>query len=174
MFLVALDIDHGAGEGLADPVGEQIDLEQIDDRSLIVLRSPRSGRHLLRKAIEVTDQEVLSALKRDLIDRESIVSNVKFMGLQEKLRTLVRASGLRMVGPNCMGVLNTDPQVSLNATFAPTPAPAGNVGMLSQSGALGRAMGHYGVHELPTARNCIELMLYGTGGTSLAQYHDMR
>ncbi|QOI99000.1 MAG: Gfo/Idh/MocA family oxidoreductase [Phycisphaeraceae bacterium] len=42
------------------------------------------------------------------------------------------------------------------------------------SGAVGRAMGHYGVHELPTARNCIELMLYGSGGSSLAQYHDMK
>ena len=42
------------------------------------------------------------------------------------------------------------------------------------SGKIGRAMGHYGVHELPTARNCIELVLYGSGGTSMAQYHDMR
>ena len=42
------------------------------------------------------------------------------------------------------------------------------------SGRIGRAMGNYGVHELPTARNCIELVLYGSGGTSLAQYHDMR
>jgi acetyl coenzyme A synthetase (ADP forming)-like protein len=59
---------------------------------------------------------------------------------QERLRTLVRAWGMRMVGPNCMGVLNTAEGVSLNATFAPTPAPAGNVGMLSQSGALGLAI----------------------------------
>ncbi len=44
----------------------------------------------------------------------------------------------------------------------------------AQSGALGRAMGHYGVHELPRARNCVELMLYGDRGSSLAQYHDMR
>lgn len=48
------------------------------------------------------------------------------------------------------------------------------VNVTAESGAIGRAMGHYGVHELPTARNCIELMLYGTEGTSLAQYHDMR
>ena len=42
-----------------------------------------------------------------------------------------------------MGVLNTDPAVSLNATFAPTWPPAGNVGMLSQSGALGLAILDY-------------------------------
>jgi acetyl coenzyme A synthetase (ADP forming)-like protein len=62
---------------------------------------------------------------------------------QRRLRELVRASGMRMVGPNCMGVLNADPEVSLNATFAPTFPPAGNVGMLSQSGALGLAILDY-------------------------------
>ncbi|KAA0216671.1 MAG: gfo/Idh/MocA family oxidoreductase [Leptolyngbya sp. PLA3] len=45
---------------------------------------------------------------------------------------------------------------------------------VAADGRIGRAMGHYGCHELPRARNCIELMLYGSGGTSLAQYHDMR
>ncbi|MBX3321850.1 MAG: Gfo/Idh/MocA family oxidoreductase [Phycisphaeraceae bacterium] len=45
---------------------------------------------------------------------------------------------------------------------------------VAQDGRIGRAMGHYGCHELPTARNCIELMVYGTDGTSLAQYHDMK
>ncbi|HUI25679.1 MAG TPA: acetate--CoA ligase family protein, partial [Candidatus Kryptonia bacterium] len=59
---------------------------------------------------------------------------------QQRLTELVRASGMRMVGPNCMGVLNTDPAVSLNATFAPISPPAGNIGMSSQSGALGLAI----------------------------------
>ncbi len=59
---------------------------------------------------------------------------------QDELRALVRGAGMRMVGPNCMGVLNADPSVALNATFAPTWPPAGNVSMASQSGALGLAM----------------------------------
>ncbi len=62
---------------------------------------------------------------------------------QNRLKELVRASGMRLVGPNCMGLLNTDPAVSLNATFAPSWAPAGNIGMLSQSGALGMAILEY-------------------------------
>ena len=62
---------------------------------------------------------------------------------EKRLRQLVRGSGMRMVGPNCMGVLNADPAVSLNATFAPTLPPAGNIGMLSQSGALGLAILDY-------------------------------
>jgi predicted dehydrogenase len=48
------------------------------------------------------------------------------------------------------------------------------VNVIAEDGRLGRAMGHYGAHELPSARNCIECMLYGSRSTSLAQYHDMR
>jgi predicted dehydrogenase len=48
------------------------------------------------------------------------------------------------------------------------------VNVRSQEGRIGRAMGNYGLHELPSARNAIELALYGSSGTSLAQYHDMR
>lgn len=44
----------------------------------------------------------------------------------------------------------------------------------AQDGRIGRAMGHYGYHELPSARNAIECLLFGDEGTSLAQYHDMR
>ncbi len=60
--------------------------------------------------------------------------------LEAKLRATIRAAGARMVGPNCMGVINTDAAVSLNATFSPTPAVAGSVGFVSQSGALGVAI----------------------------------
>jgi acetyl coenzyme A synthetase (ADP forming)-like protein len=60
--------------------------------------------------------------------------------MQRELVALCRASGMRLVGPNCMGVINTDPSVRLNATFAPTYPPEGRVGFLSQSGALGLAV----------------------------------
>ena len=59
---------------------------------------------------------------------------------QERIFEIVRQSGMRMVGPNCMGVLNTDPAIRLNATFAPVEPPTGNLGMYSQSGALGIAI----------------------------------
>jgi acetate---CoA ligase (ADP-forming) len=62
---------------------------------------------------------------------------------EDLLFETVRASGMRMVGPNCMGVLNTDPAVRLDGTFAPTAPPRGNVGMYSQSGALGIAILDY-------------------------------
>jgi predicted dehydrogenase len=47
------------------------------------------------------------------------------------------------------------------------------VNLRSSSAQIGRAMGNFGLRELPSARNAIELMLYGSEGTSLAQYHDM-
>lgn len=56
---------------------------------------------------------------------------------ERRLVERVRALGMRLVGPNCMGVLSTDPGVAMNATFAPTMPPAGQVSFLSQSGALG-------------------------------------
>ena len=62
---------------------------------------------------------------------------------QQRMRDLARASGMRLVGPNCMGVLNTDPAVRLHATFAPIEPLAGNVAFLSQSGALGLAVLDY-------------------------------
>src|SRR5579875_218157 len=56
---------------------------------------------------------------------------------EERLFELVRGLGMRMAGPNCMGLLNTDPAIKLNASLAPLlPAPGG-LGFFSQSGALG-------------------------------------
>jgi acetate---CoA ligase (ADP-forming) len=59
---------------------------------------------------------------------------------QRHLLRAARAASLRIVGPNCLGVLNTDPEVALHATFATAWPPAGNVSVASQSGALGIAL----------------------------------
>jgi acetyl coenzyme A synthetase (ADP forming)-like protein len=60
--------------------------------------------------------------------------------LQQALVEKVRGYGIRMVGPNCLGLLNTDPRVQLNASFSPVFPPPGRVAMSSQSGALGIAI----------------------------------
>ncbi|HEX2253745.1 MAG TPA: GNAT family N-acetyltransferase [Thermoanaerobaculia bacterium] len=59
---------------------------------------------------------------------------------QRALLEQVRGAGMRMVGPNCLGLLQTDPEVSLNASFAPHMPPRGRVALSSQSGALGVAI----------------------------------
>jgi acyl-CoA synthetase (NDP forming)/ribosomal protein S18 acetylase RimI-like enzyme len=51
-----------------------------------------------------------------------------------------RAHGMRVIGPNALGVANTDPAVRLNATLAPDVPGLGRVGFFSQSGALGIAI----------------------------------
>ena len=60
--------------------------------------------------------------------------------LQRQLLDVCRQAGMRLVGPNCMGVINTAPEVSLDATFAPDKPVRGRIGFLSQSGGLGIAV----------------------------------
>ncbi|HYB25098.1 MAG TPA: GNAT family N-acetyltransferase [Solirubrobacteraceae bacterium] len=59
---------------------------------------------------------------------------------QQELVDVCRDTGIRIVGPNCLGVLNTALDVRLNATFAPPATVPGNVGFMSQSGGLGIAI----------------------------------
>lgn len=56
---------------------------------------------------------------------------------QERLVQLVRSRGARLVGPNCLGLLNTNPEVQLNASLATVMPPRGRVGFFSHSAALG-------------------------------------
>lgn len=63
--------------------------------------------------------------------------------LERQLTDLVRGAGIRMIGPNCMGVLNAHPAFRLNATFAPSLPPFGKLGFVSQSGAMGLSVLDY-------------------------------
>lgn len=56
---------------------------------------------------------------------------------RDRLRAIAAGSSMRLMGPNCLGVINTEPGVSLNATFAEASTSAGHVSVLSQRGAVG-------------------------------------
>ena len=56
---------------------------------------------------------------------------------EKKLLEIVKKYRMRLIGPNCMGVINTEKEYRMNATFAPSLPLRGNVGFISQSGALG-------------------------------------
>ncbi|MBW2260868.1 MAG: CoA-binding protein, partial [Deltaproteobacteria bacterium] len=56
--------------------------------------------------------------------------------LENQLKEKVWSHGIRMIGPNCLGVMNTDPSVRLNASFANKNPKHGGIGFISQSGAL--------------------------------------
>ena len=59
---------------------------------------------------------------------------------ERDLVALVQRYGMTMIGPNCMGVINSHPDVQMDATFAPTPPLRGHVSLITQSGALGVAI----------------------------------
>jgi acetyl coenzyme A synthetase (ADP forming)-like protein len=62
---------------------------------------------------------------------------------ERELQQIAQRYGIALLGPNCLGIINTDPAVSLNATFAPGMPRQGNIAFISQSGALGVAALEY-------------------------------
>jgi acetyltransferase len=62
---------------------------------------------------------------------------------QDVILEIARRYGMRLVGPNCMGIINTDPEVSMNATFSSVFPSTGGIAMGTQSGALGGAILEY-------------------------------
>ncbi len=103
------------------------------DMALIAVPAP---------AVEGSIAECARAGVRSVVVISAGFGEVSAEGRQteKRLRQLARSSGMRLVGPNCMGVINTDPDISMNANFAPVWPPAGKIGLLSQSGALGYAL----------------------------------
>ena len=84
---------------LSDEMRQRLTTQALDLDGLASLIPPGSVRFsgfTVVKAVDVTDQEVLSSIKRDLIDKESIVSNARFEKLQAKLRTLFRRPELNL------------------------------------------------------------------------------
>ena len=82
-----------------------------------------------------------------------------------------RALGMRVVGPNCMGILNTNPAYSMNATFAPSKPPPGPMSFMSQSGAMGVTILDYaaefgiGIHHFVSVGNKMDI-----SGNDLLEY----
>ncbi|MCG6987254.1 MAG: acetate--CoA ligase family protein [Gemmatimonadetes bacterium] len=90
---------------------------------------------------------------------------------ESRLGEVARKYGMRVVGPNCMGILNTDPAFSMNATFAPSMPPPGPMSFMSQSGAMGVTILDYaaeygiGIHHFVSVGNKLDL-----SGNDLVEY----
>jgi len=84
-------------------------------------------------------EQVCSAGTKAVVVISAGFSEVGAAGAEREraLVELFRRHDVRMVGPNCMGVVNADPAVSMNATFARVMPPFGPAAFVSQSGALG-------------------------------------
>jgi len=105
-------------------------LPEIPDLAIVTL--PRAG------VLEAIDDCAARGVRAVIVITAGFAeTGTEGTELQNRLLEKVRGYGMRMVGPNCLGLLNTDPAVSLNASFAPYFPPRGNVAFCSQSGALG-------------------------------------
>jgi len=67
----------------------------------------------------------------------------KGQALEKSLIEMASQYGIRLIGPNCIGIINPDPDVSLNASFCPVYPPDGGLAIVSQSGALGLTILEY-------------------------------
>lgn len=67
----------------------------------------------------------------------------KGIELENEVKKIAEENGIALIGPNCLGFINTDPRVKLNASFAATMPKAGNIAFISQSGALCTAVLDY-------------------------------
>jgi acetate---CoA ligase (ADP-forming) len=90
---------------------------------------------------------------------------------EQRLLAIAQKYGMRMIGPNCLGVVSTAADVRMNATFAPIMPPAGPVSFMSQSGAMGVTILDYaaeygiGVHHFVSVGNKADV-----SGNDLIQY----
>lgn len=91
--------------------------------------------------LEITEQLAKKEIKNIVV----ISAGFKEVGgegieRENKILDIVQENGMRMIGPNSMGLFNTAKEISFNGTFSPTPPIPGHVGFISQSGALGVAV----------------------------------
>ena len=110
-------------------------LEIPDDVDLAIIIVPRE--HTLRALEECGLKGV-----KGVVVISSGFREVGGEGLEREQKAVetCRRYGMRMIGPNCMGIINTQDGVRLNATFSPTMPLPGSIGFLSQSGAMGVAI----------------------------------
>jgi acetyltransferase len=104
-------------------------------------------------AVVVTPAPTIEALVRQGADRgikHFLVISAGFKEIggeglkrEERLKDLARERGLSLVGPNCLGIINTAPEVQMNASFATHMPRKGVLGLVSQSGALCTALLDY-------------------------------
>ncbi|WP_457565381.1 CoA-binding protein, partial [Caldithrix abyssi] len=127
--------------------------------------------------ILLPSQFVLDSLKelgeagvKDVIVVSAGFKEVGGEGLEreKQLIALAQKYDMNLVGPNCMGIFNTDPEVMFNGTFSPTLPRAGHVAYISQSGALGVA-----ILELAAQTDLGFSVFVSTGNKAVISEHDI-
>ncbi len=107
-------------------------------------KSIRDIPHPVDLAVVATPATTVTQIITECVDagaKSAVVISAGFKergvegaALEQQIKEQLKRSTLRLIGPNCLGIMN--PTIGLNATFAKDPPQAGNVAFLSQSGAL--------------------------------------
>ncbi len=116
------------------------DLPEKIDLAVIAVRAD--------KVYEVAGEAIASGAK-GLVVVSAGFADAGDEGLkrQKELVELVRAHGVRLLGPGCLGLMNTDPEIRLNASLAPKIMPPGHAGFFSHSAALGLVILEYAMEK---------------------------
>jgi acetyltransferase len=144
---------------LSNPFGGTVYPVNPKRPSVLGIRAYPSVKDLPERpdlAVVVTPAQAVPAIIKECVDAKipgAIVISAGFkelgapgIALEKEILTTARAGGLRLIGPNCLGVMN--PLSGLNATFAAGIAKPGNVAFISQSGALCTAVLDWSLREL--------------------------
>jgi len=111
---------------LAD-IEDQLDL-------VVICIAAEKVIELVHECVDIGARSLL-VLSNGFADRDEIGRE-----RQNELLELTRHNGMRLVGPNCLGLINTDPLFPLHLTFAEVSPPSGNLAMSCQSGSLSLAI----------------------------------
>lgn len=113
-----------------------LDIPDTVDLAVIIVRAP-----IVPQVLEQCGQKgVKGAIVISAGFKETGEEGAK---LEAQVKTIAQQNGIALVGPNCLGVLNTDPAIRLNASFAQDMPQSGNIAFVSQSGALCTAVLDY-------------------------------
>lgn len=119
-----------------------LEIEDPIDLAVVVVPS-----HVVPKTLEAVAEK---GTKNAIV----ITAGFKEVGgagveLEAELKRVARENGIRVLGPNCLGLINTDPAVRMNASFARVMPKPGRLALMSQSGALCTAILEYArVHDI--------------------------
>ena len=127
-------VNPAAGEVAGIPaVASVLDVPEPVDQAVIAVPAPLVADAVLECArARVQSLVIVSAGFRE--------AGAQGAAAEHELVSLARRYGMRVVGPNCLGVINTDPEVRLHSSHTPARPAPGPIGLLSQSGSLGTAI----------------------------------
>ncbi len=116
------------------------DLPEKTDLAVIAIRADK---------VQDVAEEAINAGAKGLLVVSAGFADSGSEGIlrQKKLTELVRARGVRLLGPGCLGLMNTDAEIRLNASLAPKIMPPGQAGFFSHSAALGLVILEYALEK---------------------------